>query len=210
MRWTSAIFSMTAALALGTASAASAACAEEAPTGFKCKGADLMVHEASGTEFPKQLAGFTRVYEQPFDLTGHDVTIAYKREMDGRPVIARISLIHIEAMTPKEHYLGMKALVGSYYRSIDPVDIKPAGEGPFDPPGMKPGSGYQGRFAAKVDGTPYELSLSTVSFGYWSARLTAAYPAEAAPVSRAAILDLATKLERTGPGAKAKGKKRKG
>ena len=173
---------------------------EQAPEGFKFKRGDTLVHEASKTEFPKELAGFTRVYEEPFDLTRHDVAIAYRREIEGRPVVVRIALIHIEGMTPKEHYLGIKSLVGSYFRSIKFADLKPAGEGPFDPPKMKPGSGYQGRFAALADGVPYELSLSTVSYGYWSARLTAAYPAADASKSRASVLALATVLQTTGPG----------
>ena len=199
-----------AALLLATvATAAGAACLDTIPTGFKCRGNDTLVHEASGTVFPKELAGFTRFYEQPFDLTGHDVTIAYSQQLDGKPVIARVALIHIEAMTPKEHYLGMKSLIGQYFGSLKFTDLKPAGEGPFDPPGMKPGSGYQGRFAAIADGVPYELSLSTVSFGYWSARLTAAYPSEGAPKTRASILEFARKLQKTGPAKAMKVKAKK-
>jgi len=196
------IVAVTAAL-FATAVPASIAVAapdrEQVPEGFKYKRGDTLVHEASKTEFPKELAGFTRVYEEPFDLTGHDVVIAYRREIEGKPVVARIALIHIEGMTPKEHYLGIKSLIGTYFRSIKFTDLKPAGEGPFDPPKMQPGSGYQGRFAALADGVPYELSLSTVSYGYWSARVTAAYPAADAPKSRAGVLALATALQRTGP-----------
>ncbi|TZG28640.1 hypothetical protein FYJ91_00350 [Sphingomonas montanisoli] len=193
------------ALALATIPAvAGAACVDAIPTGFVCRGNDVLVHEASGTAFPKQLAGFTRFYEQPIDLTGHDVTIAYGRDLKGTAIVARVALIHIEAMTPKEHYLGMKSLIGQYFGALKFSDLKPSGEGPFDPPGMKPGSGYQGRFSAVADGVPYELSLSTVSFGYWSARLTAAYPTDGAATTRASILELARKLERTGPAKAAK------
>ncbi|RVT94306.1 hypothetical protein [Sphingomonas crocodyli] len=192
--------SIMAALLLATAATgAQAACPDAVPTGFKCRGNDNLIHEASGTVFPKKLAGFTRFYEQPFDLVGHDVTIAYGRDLNGTPIVARVALIHIEAMTPKEHYLGMKSLIGQYFGALKFSDLKPAGEGPFDPPGMKAGSGYQGRFTAVADGQPYELSLSTVSFGYWSARLTAAYPSEGAAATRAQILELARKLEVTGP-----------
>lgn len=186
--------------------AAQAACLDKIPEGFKCKGKDAVVHSASGTAFPKQLAGFTRLYEQSLDLSGQEAAIGYRRETPAGPIVVRVALLHIEAMTPKEHYLGMKSLVGAYFQTIKFTDIKPAGEGPFDPPGMKQGSGYQGRFRATSDGKPFELSLSTVSYGYWSARLTAAYPSEDAAVSRAAVLDLAKKLQKTGP-AKAKGKK---
>jgi hypothetical protein len=181
--------------ALGLAGAALAA----PPAGFVSKAPDILVHQASGTEFPREIAGFVRADAHPFDPSGHDIVIAYRQAIDGHPVAANIAMIHIVEMTPKEHYLGMKGTVGTFFRGLPFTDIEPQGEGPFDPPGMAPGSGFQGRFRAMQDGTPYELSLSTVKLGQWDIRLTAAYPEAAAPAAREHILALVAELQKTAP-----------
>jgi hypothetical protein len=197
MRWY-----MTAAaglLCLGTQISAKTPASDGAPTGFRITKDDTIVHKASKTRFPLHLAGFTRVLEKPFDLAGHNVVVAYSQTINGQPVLARIALIQIVGMTPKEHYLGIKSMVGSYVQGLSFTNVKPQGEGPFTLPGMKPESGYQGRFKAMQKGHPYELSLSTVRLGKWDVRLTAAYPAATALAARANIQALVTALRQTGP-----------
>ncbi|RYG03399.1 MAG: hypothetical protein EON94_04005 [Caulobacteraceae bacterium] len=181
---------------------APAAAAPGIPAGFELKGTDTYVHRASGTEFPMLVVGFTRDRARPFDIAGKDVAVSYRQEIGGHPVIARIAMIQIVDLTPKEHYLGMKSLVGSYYKGMSFTAIQPQGEGPFTPKGMNVGSGYQGRFKAMQGDTPYELSLSTVKLGAWDVRLTAAYPAAAATEARKNILRLAATLKKTGPAVK--------
>lgn len=183
--------------ALGLASTAFAA--PSVPTGFVLKGADTLVHRVSGTQFPTKLAGFARYGAKPFDLEGKDIVIAYREKIDGQPVAANIAMIQIVAMTPKEHYLGMKSIVGTYFKDLPFTNIQPQGEGPFNPQGMAPGSGFQGRFRAYLYSTPYELSLSTVKLGTWDVRLTAAYPSATARVAREHILKLAAGLRKTAP-----------
>ncbi len=169
------------------------------PDGFHLKRGTTLVHKASGTQFPLHLAGFTRALSSPMDLTGHDIVIGYRETIGGDPVVARIAMIHLEGMTPKEHFLGMKAVVGTYFQDMPFTDIAIQGEGPFDPPGLRPGSGYQGRFRAMHGEIPYEISLSTVKLGYWDVRVTAAYPASAAAQAQADIAKLVIALQRTAP-----------
>lgn len=171
----------------------------DAPIGFSLKAHGTLQHKASGTRFPMQIAGFTRSAERAYDLTGKDAAVAYREKINGEDVVARIALLQIAGMTPKEHYLGMQALVGQYFQGMSFTDVAPRGEGPFDPPGLTPGSGYQGRFSAKLNGVPYELSLSTVKLGKWDVRLTAAYPAASAGQAQADVLTLAAGLQKTAP-----------
>lgn len=184
---------------LSTTGAAMAAGRPDIPTGFAVKDRDTLVHMASGTEFPLRVAGFTRVVTRPIDLVGHDVVIAYRQMIARQPVEAKIALVQIVEMTPQEHYLGMKSMVGQYFQGLSFTDIQLESEGPFTPPGMPEGSGYQGRFKASQKGTPYELSLSTVKLGKWDVRLTAAYPSSSATEAREHILRLAATLQQTAP-----------
>jgi len=169
------------------------------PAGFSLKARGMLHHKASGTDFPLLLAGFTRSAERAYDLSGKDAAVAYRQTIDGKDVVARIALLQIAGMTPKEHYLGMQALVGEYFQGMSFTEVAPRGEGPFDPPGLAPGSGYQGRFSAMLNGTPYELSLSTVKLGKWDGRVTAAYPAASADRAQANIVNLVAGLQKTAP-----------
>lgn len=197
MRWY--VTAAVGLLCLGTVVSAESPRMADVPAGFRIAKDDTIVHKASRTQFPLHLAGFTRVLEKPFDLVGHNVVVAYRQTMGGQPVVARIALIQIVGMTPKEHYLGIKSMVGGYFQDLSFTNVKPQGEGPFTMPGMKPESGYQGRFRAMQKGHPYELSLSTVRLGKWDVRLTAAYPAATALAARANIQALVTALRQTGP-----------
>ena len=196
MRWIPAI--VAGLIVIGAPTAVSAK-KTDVPTGFVMKSRGLLIHKASGTEFPLKLAGFTRTDETGFDLAGKDAVVVYKQKIGGEVVVARIALIQIIGMTPKEHYLGMQAMVGSYFEGMSFTNVRPGGEGTFDPPGLAPGSGYQGRFGAELAGVPYELSLSTVKLGPWDVRMTAAYPASTASQAQANILALAAGLQKTAP-----------
>lgn len=196
MRWTSAII---AGLIVIGAPAIADAKKSDVPTGFVKKSRGLLIHKASGTEFPLKLAGFTRTDETGFDLAGKDAVVVYKQKIGGEDVVARIALIQIVGMTPKEHYLGMKGLIANYFEGMSFTNVTPGGEGTFDPPGLAPNSGYQGRFGAELKGVPYELSLSTVKLGSWDVRMTAAYPSANAQEAQANVLALAAGLQKTAP-----------
>lgn len=171
----------------------------EAGAGFTLTKDGTLVHKASKTRFPLQLAGFTRARANAFDNKGHDIAISYSQTIAGKPVVARIALIHIVGLTPKEHVLSLKPVVGSYFRDLKLTGLRPQSEGPVTIKGMKPDSAYQARFGGRLGRVPYEVSLTAVNFGYWDSRLTAAYPSAVAPQAQARIVDLATELMKTGP-----------
>lgn len=171
----------------------------QAGTGFTLMKDGTLIHRASKTRFPMQLAGFTRARANAFDAKGHDIAISYNRTIAGKPVVARIALIHIVGLTPKEHVLSLKPVIGTYFRDLRLRSIRPQSEGPVDLPGFKPGSAYQARSRAVVGKTPYEVSLTAVNFGYWDARLTAAYPHAVAPQAQKSIFDLVGELRKSGP-----------
>lgn len=188
-------------LCLGLAISTGPASAQkrEAGPGFTLTKDGTLIHRASHTQFPLVLAGFTRVRANALDAKGHDVAISYRLAIAGKPVVARIALIHMVGMTAKEHVLGLKPVIGSYFGDLKLKDVRPQAEGPVELAEMKPGSAYQARFRARVSGAPYEVSLTAVDFGYWDARLTAAYPSTVVSVSQARISDLIAALRKTGP-----------
>jgi len=161
-----------------------------APTGFILEKDGLWLHEASGIEFPARAGGFVRDFETTLDENGRTVVISYRKTLKGEPVIARIALFQLIGLTPAQHFAALRSMVGSYFRDVTFSDVTLAGEGPFDPPRLAPGSGYQGRFHGRLGDIPYELSLSTIRYGSWDARLTAAYPASQSAYARKRILEL--------------------
>ncbi len=168
------------------------------PRGFVARGGSLLIHKASGTVFPPALAGFTRTSVEPFDARGHDVAVSYRYLSKGEPVVARVALLHVEMLSARDHFVSMKPLVGTYFRSLSFSNIRPTDEGPVRLEDMKKGSGYQGHFSALLGREPYELSLTTVNFGYWDVRLTAAYPTRQAGEARKHIVALVASLRETG------------
>ncbi|ATE64072.1 hypothetical protein COO09_09640 [Rhizorhabdus dicambivorans] len=186
-------------LGLVTATVPASAQKREAGPGFSLKKDGTLVHRKSGTRFPVQLAGFTRARATAFDKKGHDFAISYSQTIAGKPVVARIAMIHIEGLRPKEHVLSLKPVIGTYFRDLKLSGVRPQSEGPLSLKGMKPGSGYQARFSARLGRTPYEMSLTAVNFGYWDARMTAAYPRAVAPQAQARLVVLVDELMKTGP-----------
>lgn len=186
-------------LGLALPSTAVTAQKREAGKGFSLAKDGTLIHKASKTRFPLQLAGFTRARANAFDNKGHDIAISYSQTIAGKPVVARIALIHIEGLRPKEHVLSLKPVIGTYFRDLKLTRIRPQSEGPVTIKGMKPDAAYQARSRAQLGRTPYELSLTAVNFGYWDARLTAAYPQAVAPQAQARIIALVDELMKTGP-----------
>jgi len=186
-------------LGLAISTAPASAQKREAGRGFTLTKDGTLIHRASHTRFPMVLAGFTRVRANAYDAKGHDIAISYRQMIAAKPVVARIALIHMEGMTAKEHVLGLKPVVGNYFSDLKLKNVRPQAEAPVELTGTKPGSAYQARFRARVGGAPYVVSLTAVDFGYWDARVTAAYPSAVASLSQTRINDLIAALRKTGP-----------
>lgn len=186
-------------IAAVTISVAMASATNAAPPGFSVKADGTLVHRASGSAFPDHVAGFTRAADRAFDPAGRDIAITYRSDIGGKPIVASITLIHIVGMTPHEHFLGLRSVAPTYFPGLGLANIVPAGDGPFTPPGLSAMSGWQGRFRARKGREPFDLSLSTLSLGYWSARLTAAYPSAIGPAASERITKLASTLLASGP-----------
>ena len=77
--------------------------------------------------------------------------------------------------------------------------VKPTEDGALQVPGLAADAAWQGRFTAMRNRQPYMLSLTTVSFGYWSARITAAYPTAQAAEAQDRITRLIGEIRETGP-----------
>jgi len=141
-----------------------------------------LVHRQSGTRFPQQLAGFRRTSEHVFDSQGEYIGVGYQLPLrDGQRIRIRIAAVHIEKMTPQEHFviakpLGLKGL----------TDIKIVSEGVYDRPG-KGADGYRGIYDARDQGRPVTVGLWAFNRGYWSLRGWAEYPASDNGRARARI-----------------------
>lgn len=186
-------------LAFSLAASPATARERDASPGFTLTSNGTLIHRASRTQFPAAVAGFTRMRSKALDNKGREISVSYVQNIGGKAVIARIALIHMEKMTAMEHVIGLKSFVGTFFSDLKLTNIRSRSEGPLQMKGMKPGSAYQARFAARVGKIPYEVSLTAVNYGYWDARLTAAYPSAAAGQSKARIIELVTELRKTGP-----------
>lgn len=157
------------ALLIASAGAAQAA---ELPSGFTEGRRGQIVHVDSGARFPATLAGFRRTGAVSFDGSGDYVGIAYERPLeDGAVISLRIAIVHIEGMTPKEHFLIAKPLV---LRGLD--DVTTLSEGEYDRPGHGL-DGYLGIFSASNAGRKVGIGLWTFDRGYWDLRGRVEFPA---------------------------------
>ncbi len=186
-------------LCLCLTAAPAAAQKRDAGSGFTLNKNGTLIHRASRTQFPAAVAGFTRMRSNALDPKGREISVSYVQNIGGKAVIARVALIHMEKLTAKEHVVGLKSFVGTFFTDLKLRNIRPKSEGPLELKGMKPGSAYQARLGARVGRIPYEVSLTAVNFGYWDARLTAAYPIAVARQSQARIGELVSELRKTGP-----------
>lgn len=131
----------------------------------------LLTHIESGTQFPAEVAGFTRIGERAFDAHGEYVGVAYQKDLgDGATISLRISLVHIEDMTPREHYLIIRPVI---LRGL--TDVKPIAEGIYDRPGYG-ADGYIGLFDAIDQGQPVGIALWTFDRGKWDLRGRVEFP----------------------------------
>lgn len=170
-----------------------------APEGFKLQKDGTLVHEKSGTHFPIVYQGFGRTNNFAYDQSGKNISVVYTAQLRGQMAEVRIALVHILMMTAHEHFAALSPTVGSYFQDMHFSRVKPIEDGALQVPGLAADAAWQGRFRATRGGQPYLLSLTTVSFGYWSARITAAYPASQAADAQARITALIGEIRETGP-----------
>lgn len=132
-----------------------------------------LIHAASGLRFPAEFEGYTRLRERGLDPSGDYIAIGYDRplgEEQGR-IVVRMAVVHIDDMPARDHYLIMRQATMSHFSA--PLIVS---EGPTTIP-TNPGlQAYRGTFRGYRDGKPWRFSLTTVNYGYWSGRMTAAYP----------------------------------
>lgn len=148
------------------------ALAADLPAGFKEGKNDRIVHVESGTRFPTEIAGFRRTGVVSFDGHGDYVGVAYQGALaDGAPISIRIAIVHIEGMTPKEHFLIARPLV---LRGLD--DVAPLSEGEYDRPGHGL-DGYLGIYSAMDGDQKVGIGLWTFDRGYWDLRGRLEFPA---------------------------------
>lgn len=171
----------------------------KAPTGFHLEKDGTLIHEKSRTRFPLTFEGFARTSNYAFDPGGKNVAVVYTYSVGQQMVEARIALVHILMMSAHEHYAGLSPVIGTYFQDMAFTGVRPIGDGALQLPGMAPDAAWQGRFRAMRKRQPYLLSLTTVDFGYWSARVTAAYPQARAAEAQARIVRLIAQIQATGP-----------
>lgn len=179
-------------LAIPTAAAQPAGNVSEctAPRGFRTEPDGTLVHEATGARFPVSIAGFTRTGQDGYDPSGEYVTVEYHYPLEGASLAARISLVHVEQMSAAEHYVIMKPLARQYFTNIEPLS-----EGPLPVPDLPEDAVWSGTFSGTREGAPYLFSLTTVNYGYWSARIATAAPEAAEAVARQKLTALITALK---------------
>ncbi|WP_051767860.1 hypothetical protein [Sphingobium sp. DC-2] len=179
--------SLAAAILLGLSSAAPSlaetapaappsadATAIAVPDGFElAPDGTTLVHVASGLRFPEEFEGFTRLRERAFDPGCEYIAIGYDRPLgtgDDR-IVVRMAVVHIDQMSPRDHYMIMRQATMSHFAAPTIVS-----EGPATIPTNRRLKAYRGTFTGYRDGKPWRSSLTTVDYGYWSGRMTAAYP----------------------------------
>lgn len=160
---------------------------EAASNGFRDEGTDL-IHEASGMRFPAKVGNAVRQPIDSTDVQDEYVLVRYRIPLnDGSEATARIGIVHIEGMSPREHYAAYSPRI---------LGRLPGGkvrhQGDFAVPGAI-GKGYRGWFT----GTDHAAGLITASFGHWSARLISDYPLAQTAQAREAITRLVTTLDWT-------------
>ncbi|TCM20880.1 hypothetical protein EDF56_102543 [Novosphingobium sp. PhB165] len=157
-----------------TKAAAKKVTGSEVPEGFKfAPDGTTLIHVASGLRFPAQVEGFTRLKEQAFDTSGDYVAIGYDHLLnEGKDhLIVRMAVVHIDDMPAKDHYTIMRQQTMSHFSAPQIVS-----EGPVTVPNNPNLDAYRGIFSGNRNNVPWRFSLTTANYGYWSGRLTAAYP----------------------------------
>ncbi|WP_454890463.1 hypothetical protein [Sphingopyxis chilensis] len=146
----------------------------EIPDGFVLAADETtLVHAASGLRFPAEFAGFTRLRERAFDPGGEYIAVGYDRPLGtgSDRIVVRIAVVHIEDMSAHDHYEIMRQSTMSHFSA--PTLLS---QGPTKIPNQRRLDAYRGTFTGMRDNQPWHFSLTTVNYGYWSGRMTAAYP----------------------------------
>ncbi|WP_257551753.1 hypothetical protein [Sphingopyxis sp. DBS4] len=146
----------------------------EIPDGFSlASDGTTLVHVASGLRFPTEFAGFTRMRERAFDPGGEYIAVGYDRPLGtgSDRIVVRIAVVHIEDMSAHDHYEIMRQSTMSHFSA--PTLLS---QGPTKIPNQRRLDAYRGTFTGARDNQPWLFSLTTVNYGYWSGRMTAAYP----------------------------------
>lgn len=176
------IFGPLAALALLSVTPASAQAPEtatvsssgEVPEGFTLAAdGTTLIHTASGLHFPVEFDGFKRLSEKTFDPSGEYIAIGYDRPLDSGKdhLVVRMAIVHIDEMSARDHYMIMRQAAMSHFAAPSI-----ASEGPAKIPTNRRLEAYRGTFSGYRDNQPWLFSLTTVNYGYWSGRMTAAFP----------------------------------
>ncbi len=167
--------SLAVPMAAGTAGPSMAqTAADGAPEGFSfASDGTTLIHVASGLRFPAQFKGFTRLKEQATDPSGQYVAISYDHPLAAGKdhLLVRFAVVQIEDMSAKDHYVIMRQAAMSHF-SAPSI----AAEGPVKIPNNPSLDAYRGTFNGMRDNQPWRFSLTTVNYGPWSGRMTAAYP----------------------------------
>lgn len=146
----------------------------EIPDGFVlASDGTTFVHTTSGLRFPAEFAGFAWLRERAFDPGGEYIAVGYDRPLGtgSDRIIVRIALVHIEDMSAHDHYEIMRQATMSHFSA--PTLLS---QGPAKIPNQRRLDAYRGTFIGARDNQPWHFSLTTVNYGYWSGRMTAAYP----------------------------------
>ncbi|MDF2640199.1 MAG: hypothetical protein K0R64_3183 [Novosphingobium lindaniclasticum] len=157
------------------AQAPSAAASSEVPEGFSLEpDGTTLRHDASGLRFPIEFDGFKRLNERTYDPSGEYVAIGYDRPLGsgkGR-IVVRMAVVHIDGMPARDHYMIMRQAAMAHFAAPSIVS-----EGRARIPHNRRLDAYRGTFSGYRDNQPWLFSLTTVNYGYWSGRMTAAFPA---------------------------------
>lgn len=146
----------------------------EVPEGFAfAPDGTTLIHQASGLRFPARFEGFTRLKERATDPSGQYVAISYDHPLgDGKDhLLVHFAVVQIDDMSARDHYLIMRQAAMSHF-SAPSI----AAEGPVKISNNPHLDAYRGTFNGFRDNQPWRFSLTTVNYGHWSGRMTAAYP----------------------------------
>lgn len=149
-----------------------------------------IIHKESEFVFPASIAGFHRKCEMTTDFSGNNFEIGYLRDFEDHEIEVKITIVHLEQLNAKDHYLIAKPDLLSQYSSPAVVS-----EGDYFVSGRPDIVAYQGIFDGDKDGVPWHFSLTALDYGYWDARLTASYPQEIDAGAQAAIMELITAFQ---------------
>lgn len=152
-----------------------AASSSETPEGFTLEpDGTTLRHDASGLRFPAMFDGFQRSSEKTYDLSGEYVAIGYERPLgSGKDrIVVRLAVVHIDDMPARDHYMIMRQAAMAHFAAPSIVS-----EGRARIPNNRRLDAYRGTFSGYRDNQPWLFSLTTVNYGYWSGRMTAAFPA---------------------------------